>query len=67
MRNEIMTREKVLEMFDNHELDQEYSDFIIANAKGDRFISNGDMLLKAMEENYLLDEFIDNISISISE
>lgn len=34
----------------------EYAEFIMAN--GDRLICNGDMLLEAMEDGYLFDEFL---------
>ena len=49
----------------NKELDalsysDEYAEFIMANAKADRVICNGDMLLDAMEDGYLFDEFLIN-------
>lgn len=45
----------------NREIDSlgessEYAEFIMAN--GDRVICNGDMLLDAMEDGYLFDEFL---------
>ena len=36
----------------------EYSDYICANAGGDRIICNGDTLLCAMEDGYLFPEFL---------
>lgn len=44
--------------FQKGKLDNEYSDYILANCAGDRIICNGDSLIGAMESNYLLDEFI---------
>jgi len=39
----------------------EYADFIIEQSKGDRPICNGDMLIEAMEDGYLFDEFLASI------
>ena len=36
----------------------EYAEFIMKHAAGDRIICNGDTLLEAMEDGYLLEEFI---------
>ena len=38
---------------------EEYAEFIMNNCHGDRLIGNGDQLILAMEDNYLLDEFQD--------
>lgn len=39
----------------------QYANYIMANCGGDRCIANGDMLIKAMEDGYLWDEFINSI------
>lgn len=36
----------------------EYAEFIMEHAAGDRIICNGDTLLEAMEEGYVFEEFI---------
>jgi hypothetical protein len=56
-----MTREQAIGLFINGMLEQQYADYIIENAKGDRIIANGDDLTRAMEAHYLEDEFIDSI------
>ena len=53
----------VRESLSNKEIDrlsdsEEYVDFIMENCKGDRLICNGDMLLAAVEDGYLFDEFL---------
>jgi len=46
--------------FDDIEnLEDQYAEFIMANgSNGDRVICNGDTLLEAMEDGYLIDEFL---------
>ena len=51
----------VRDSLSNREIDSlgesdEYAEFIMAN--GDRLICNGNMLLEAMEDGYLFDEFL---------
>lgn len=51
----------VRDSLSNREIDSlgesdEYAEFIMAN--GDRLICNGDMLLAAVEDGYLFDEFL---------
>lgn len=57
----IRTRMSLLAQYENCELDEQYADFIMKNAKGDRVICNGDTLLSAMEDGYLLSEFIESM------
>jgi len=45
--------------FDDGKFDTEYSDYIMANCGGDRLICNGDMLIDAIEDGYLYDDFRD--------
>jgi hypothetical protein len=45
----------------NGNLFSEYMDFISTHPKSDRVICDGDMLLKAAEECFLLDEFVDHV------
>jgi hypothetical protein len=40
--------------------EEQYADYIMANCAGDRLICNGDDLLKAVEEGYLYEEFINS-------
>lgn len=43
---------------DDIQYSDEYAEFIMNNASGDRVICNGDSLLEAMEAGYLFDEFL---------
>ena len=52
-----MDEEEFERAFDNLELDQQYSEYIMAHCAGDRLICNGDMLIKAIEDGYLFDDF----------
>ena len=54
-----MNRIKLEAAVSKGEYDSEYSDFIIDNCAGDRVIGNGDMLIEAIEDGYLYDEFCD--------
>lgn len=38
-------------------LDGQYSNYIMENSHGDRPIGNGSMLIRAMEDAYLFDDF----------
>jgi hypothetical protein len=55
--NKFKTTEEFDMAFENMDLDEAYANFIMANAPGDRCISNGDQLLESMEDEYLLLEF----------
>lgn len=48
----------VEQMFESGELDDEYMDYILSHSDGSRLICNGDMLLDAFEDGYLLEEFL---------
>ncbi len=52
------TNEYTQEQIDDLSYSDDYSDYIMNNANGDRCICNGDTLLQAMEEGYLFDEFL---------
>lgn len=45
---------------------QEYADFIMENSKGDRVICNGDLLLDAMEDGYLFDDFLKTVGYELA-
>lgn len=47
--------------FEKGKLDSEYSDYIMEHCAGDRMICNGDMLVGAVEDGYLLDEFLNSV------
>lgn len=52
------------EFDDQYDLDNGLQDlhmeYIMENCGGDRLIGNGDMLIEAMEDGYLYEEFRDN-------
>lgn len=52
-----MTEAEFDTRFDNGELDDEYAEYIIEHSRGDRLICNGDTLVDAMEDFYLLEAF----------
>lgn len=56
-RQNPMTSEEFDRRFETYDLDAEYADYILAHAQGDRVIPNGDALIDAMDEEYLLEEF----------
>lgn len=56
-----MTETEFDRAFDNYELEDKYADYIMEHAPGDRVICNGDTLLAAMEDGYLLDGFKDSL------
>lgn len=47
--------------FDSLALDVEYAEYIMNNCHGDRVIGNGDMLIQAMEDFYLYEDFRDSM------
>jgi hypothetical protein len=53
----------VQEKFEQGLLDDSYADFIMDHGKGDRVICSGDTLLDAMEDGYLIEEFLKSIEI----
>jgi len=44
---------------DSRWMDTEYAEYIMSH--GDRIICNGDMLVLAMEDNYMLEEFAETL------
>lgn len=53
-------------MFSEKELDDlqyssEYADYIMEHSSGDRIICNGDMLIEAMEDGYLWEDFLGSL------
>lgn len=42
-------------------LDDQYAEYIMTHCAGDRLICNGDMLLLAMEDGYLADDFLKSL------
>ena len=43
----------------------EYAQFIMENAGGDRVICNGDTLLEAQEDGYLFVEFLESLGFTM--
>ncbi len=56
-----MTRDQVEVAFENGDLDEQYAEYIMEHAGGDRIICNGDTLTCAMEDLYLAEDFIDSL------
>lgn len=52
-----MTSEEFDRAWSDFMLDEAYAEFIMTNAKGDRVICNGSLLLDAMEDEYLFEDF----------
>lgn len=57
---------KQLTLLNDTELDdlqfsEEYAEYIMENAGGDRVICNGDTLLEAQEDGYLFVEFLESL------
>jgi len=50
----------------NNLFDQ-YAEYIMDNCAGDRSIGNGDALLCAQEQGYLLEDFCDSIGITVDQ
>lgn len=46
---------------DELQFSEEYAEYIMANASGDRMICNGDTLLEAQEDGYLFIEFLESL------
>jgi len=62
-----MTEQEFEDAWDNDELYSAYADFIMENAKPwERAIGNGDMLISAMEDAYLYDEFKNSLVVDRS-
>lgn len=56
-----MTETEFEVAFDQGMLDEQYAEYIMEHAPGDRVICNGDTLLVAMEDFYLFDSFKDSL------
>lgn len=56
-----------MKTFTDEELDQlamsdAYAEYIMDNCHGDRIICNGDTLIRAIEDGYLFDSFVDSVA-----
>lgn len=49
------------EQAENGDLEDLYAEFIMENSNGFRVICNGDMLIEAMEDEFLWEEFLDSL------
>ena len=45
----------------------QYAEYIMSNCAGERSIGNGDALLRAQEQGYLLEDFCESIGITIDQ
>ena len=61
---EEMIREQAywLGEYEKGELNSEYADYIMEHCAGDRMICNGHTLVDAMEDSYLLSEFLESFA-----
>ena len=41
-----------------------YVNYIMEHSAGDRIICNGDMLIGAMEDNYLWEDYLDSLGLT---
>lgn len=56
-----MTYDEFDNLYDsNYDLQDQHSEYILENCHGERNIGNGDMLIEALEDGYLYEEFRDN-------
>lgn len=61
-----MTYDEFDALYDNStELMNLHCDYIMENCHGDRLIGNGDMLINAIEDGYLYEEFRDAIKLYV--
>ena len=42
-----------------------YAEYIMEHSAGDRVICNGDMLVGAMEDNYLWEDYLDSLGLTL--
>ena len=56
-----MTETQFKKLWQSDKLNDEYADYIMNNCLGDRLICDGDMLIEAMEDFYLFDDFKDSL------
>lgn len=54
-------RETVVASIEAGDFDDKYANYIMENCGGDRIICNGDTLIEAMEDGYLMDEFVESL------
>ena len=52
-----------LELIEDLVYSEQYSQYIMDHGDADRPICNGDMLLEAMEDEYLFDEFLATVGL----
>jgi hypothetical protein len=45
----------------------QYAEYIMDNCAGERSIGNGDDLLRAQDQGYLLEDFCDSIGITVDQ
>jgi hypothetical protein len=56
-RNKMLTKRQIEDL----QYSDEYAEYIMENAGGDRIICNGNTLIAAMEDGYLWNEFLESI------
>jgi len=55
-----MTFDEIIEKIETGELWGDYAAYVMENSKGDRVICNSRTLTSAMEDGYLLDDFVNS-------
>ena len=53
------TQSTLLRDIEDGKYDDEYAEYILDHACGDRLIGNGDTLIEAMESDYLYNDFVE--------
>ena len=56
-----MTDEEFETQMDSGALADAYAEYIMAKSGGERIICNGETLIRAMEDGYLMDSFKDSV------
>jgi hypothetical protein len=61
--NKTLLKEINLDEAINHIESDAYSNYIMDNCDGERPICNGDMLLDAVEDHFLFDEYLETLGL----
>lgn len=56
-------RQATDEELDDLSCSSEYAEYIMENCHGDRLICNGDTLIRAQEDYYLWDDFLESMGL----
>lgn len=56
-----MTKEEFEEQADSYEMEEAYAEYIMENCHGERAIGNGHSLIRAIEDGYLWESFVESM------